>query len=89
MWATYSPVKNAVAAAVKKVEEGCPPHSATAAEADLYESNCKRLTQIGVHVGEADVYTFNGMQTTFHPRVMITPSFALTFQDLKVRGLTR
>lgn len=66
------------------MEDGCPPHSALAGEADIYESNCKKLVQIGADVGEPEIYTFDGMRTTFYPRVVLSPSFALTFADLRV-----
>ena len=77
-------MKNSIPSAVKKVEDGCPPHSAAAAEAEIYESNCKKLMQLGVNVADPEIKTFGGMQTDFYPRVVLSPSFALTFADLKV-----
>lgn len=84
VWATYSPVKNSTTAALKKVEDGCPPHSAVAAEADLYESNCKKLVQLGATIGTPEVHKLNGMDTTFYPCVVLAPSVGLTFSELKV-----
>lgn len=77
-------MKNATSAALKKVEDGCPPHSAAAAEAAIYESNSKKLIQIGVNIGEPEVHKLDGMETVFYPCIVMSPSFAMTFEDLKV-----
>lgn len=84
VWATYSPVKNAPASAAQKAAEGCPSHSATSAEAEMYESNCKKLIQIGVQIGDPETAVFNGIEISLYPRVFLSPSFGLTFDDLKV-----
>jgi hypothetical protein len=41
VWAAYSPVKNSPADAAAKGAGGNPSHSATSAELDWYETNCK------------------------------------------------
>lgn len=92
-WAAYSPVKNSPQEALKKVRDGCPSHSATAAEMDLFLSNCFAIKAVSPASDLAAPYpaAFNGLDVEVHPRVVWSPSFALTVSQLagRVRGPLR
>lgn len=86
-WAAYSPVKNSPQEALKKVRDGCPSHSATAAEFDLLRCNCEALRAAnpmacwtGTHTA-----TFNGLDVEIYPQVAWSPSFALTVSQVRQR----
>ena len=84
--AAYSPVKNSVEEAQAKAASGNPQHSAASGEFDVYRTNCDMLRSIGCTVDvNSELQTFNGMEYIMYPRVSWSPSFALTFDDLKRR----
>jgi len=87
VWATYSPVKNSPKDAAAKSLSGNPSHSATSAELDTYRTNCEMLKILGAAVDPAQQgLEFNGMKgLPLWPRVVWSPLFASTFDDLEVR----
>lgn len=85
MWATFAPVKNSVEAAKAKVASGLPPHSAATGEAQMYECSCRTLSLLGADIGGPTMSTYSGLSVAMYPRVVWSPSFALTFNDLEVQ----
>lgn len=85
VWATYSPVKNSAKAAVEKASSGVPPHAAFSGEADIYQCCCKTLSSLGTSIGDARPRELFGLTVPVFPCVVWSPSFAITFADLKVR----
>ena len=83
VWVGYSPVKNSVADALAKVAAGCPPHSAAAGECDQYGAAAQALRLCGADVGEPAAVVFAGTPLELWPRVVISPSTAATFVELK------
>ncbi|GMH33977.1 hypothetical protein BSKO_01811 [Bryopsis sp. KO-2023] len=85
VWATYSPVKNSIESARAKVASGVPPQSAASGEAHMYECASRTLSQLGADIGEPTMGVYGGLETAMYPRIVWSPSFALTFEDLKAR----
>ena len=98
VWASYSPVKNSVADAQAKAKAGDPTHYAAAGELDMYKAASLQLVQAcgavlgaatpsGVASAEAPPprATFHGMEFEAYPRVVLSPSFAVTLSQCKVR----
>ncbi|KAL3138028.1 hypothetical protein ABBQ38_005262 [Trebouxia sp. C0009 RCD-2024] len=85
VWSTYSPVKNNPADALAKVEAGGPSHSATSGELDIYQVNCRALQMLGAQVDGPQQATFNDLHLDFYPRVVWSPFFAITTDDLKAK----
>lgn len=87
VWATYSPVKNSPADAAAKAASGNPSHSATAAELDVYRTNCEMLRMLGANVQQPQAEVeFNGIGGLhLWPRVTFSPLFAATFDDLEAK----
>jgi len=85
VWAAYSPVKNNAADAAAKAQTGNPPHSATSGELDTYRTNCELMRMVGVRVDPPkSTVTYNGISNLhLWPRVVWSPLFALTFDDLE------
>lgn len=85
VWAAYSPVKNSPADAASKAAAGNPSHSATAAELDVYEANCRMLCALGAHIDEPQTTVeFNEIKgLRLWPRVTWSPLFAVTFDDIE------
>eukprot|EP00899_Mesostigma_viride_P007455 jgi/Mesvir1/16710/Mv15101-RA.1 len=83
VWVAYSPVKNSPDEAIAKVNSGLPPHSAASGELDQYIANCKVLGMLGATIGQPSKATFNGIAYEVPPRVVLSPSFALTYTALK------
>ncbi|KAL4857633.1 UDP-sugar pyrophosphorylase 1 [Chlorella vulgaris] len=86
VWAAYSPVKNSPADAAAKGAGGNPSHSATSAELDWYETNCKMLQMLGATVDGPLPAQFNGLNDLqLWPRVTWTPLFACCWDDLEAK----
>jgi UDP-sugar pyrophosphorylase len=80
-WLTFSPAKNAL--------ESGPDATLAAAESDLYVSNQRKLTRVGVHVETTNTMeTFAGVPVTHGPRIVLGAAFGLTQDDLtkKITG---
>ena len=78
-------MKNSPKDAKAKAAGGNPSHSATTGELDVYQVNCRALKQLGADIAEPQRRTFNELEVDLWPRVSWSPSFALTFADLKVK----
>ncbi|QDZ20571.1 UTP--glucose-1-phosphate uridylyltransferase [Chloropicon primus] len=82
VWVAYSPVKNSPAEALAKAEAGNPSHSATTGELDIYRANCNVLKHLGASVEDPAKTTFNGIYVQLHPRIVWSPSFACTTEEV-------
>eukprot|EP00756_Hemistasia_phaeocysticola_P004643 Hpha_TRINITY_DN12931_c0_g2::TRINITY_DN12931_c0_g2_i1::g.164264::m.164264/K12447/USP; UDP-sugar pyrophosphorylase len=84
-WFSFSPVKNNVADAKDKVKDGVPA-CASSGEADVYFMQCERLRAAGVQLPtEHKQEEFLGIPVNLYPRVWLSPSFAVTQQQLEHR----
>ena len=82
VWAAYSPVKNSPSEALAKFKSGNPSHSATTGELDIYEANCKVLRHLGAKLGNPIRETFNGITAEVWPRIVWSPLFSCSIDDL-------
>jgi hypothetical protein len=85
---TYSPAKVGAAAARKAAELGAPTHSPTVAEFDIYRAHAKALERLGCFVEPRAAQQFNGLNVESSAQVVLAPSFAMSYSDLKVRACT-
>lgn len=83
VWVGYSPVKNSVADALAKVAASCPPHSAASGECDQYGATARAMRLCGAVVGEPEEVVFAGTPLELWPRVVISPSTAATFVEMR------
>lgn len=83
VWVGYSPVKNSVADAQAKVASGCPPHSAASGECDQYGAAARAMRLCGCEVGEPQACSFAGTPLQLWPRVVLSPSTACSFTQLR------
>jgi UDP-sugar pyrophosphorylase len=82
VWVAYSPVKNSPDEALAKAKAGNPSHSATTGELDIYRANCNILKHLGANIENPLKTCFNGIDVELHPRVVWSPTFACTVQEL-------
>lgn len=82
-WVGYSPVKNSPADGVGKFKGGNPTHTATSGEMELYGCGAKLMTLAGASVAAAEDVSFNDIVVPAGPRVVLHPTFACTFDELK------
>mmetsp|Transcript_31207 Transcript_31207/g.107294 ORF Transcript_31207/g.107294 Transcript_31207/m.107294 type:complete len:598 (+) Transcript_31207:2-1795(+) len=82
-WIAFSPCKNASADAAKQ----SPPASALSAEADQYHHCAEMLRRAGVKCEtSASEETWQGLSSAkMKPEVVLSPSFAVSFGELKKR----
>lgn len=85
VWAGYSPVKNSAPDAVAKVAAGCPPHSAASGECDAYGLASRALRLAGCEIGDPEDVVFAGTHLSLWPRIVLSPSTAATYTELKER----
>lgn len=83
-WYCFSPAKNNIKDAAACVAKGIPSYGAAEAEYNFYTWTNKMLQLAGVDVELETAKTdFNGMSFAFGPKVLLDPTFAITFQELK------
>ncbi|GAB5029796.1 udp-sugar pyrophospharylase-like [Nannochloropsis oceanica] len=82
-WFSFSPVKNNAPDAAKAAQAGTPPGSASTGEADQYYAVAEQLRLLGCKVGKAPEATYTGIPVSLGPRVVIDPSVALNFSEMK------
>mmetsp|Transcript_7041 Transcript_7041/g.10538 ORF Transcript_7041/g.10538 Transcript_7041/m.10538 type:complete len:205 (+) Transcript_7041:45-659(+) len=84
-WLSFSPVKNSLEAGRRASESGVPPNTASSAEADFYRQSVKKLqafSKLKVK-GDPTRHEFGGVDFEFGPKLILSPNFALTCQDIK------
>ena len=82
VWVAYSPVKNSPTEALAKAKAGNPSHSATTGELDIYRANYNIFKHFGAQIDEPLDANFNGMDVKLCPRIVWSPSFACTMQEI-------
>lgn len=82
-WVGYSPVKNSPADGVGKFKGGNPTHTATSGEMELYGCGARVLALAGAKVAESVDFAANDIVVPAGPRVVLHPSFACTFDEMK------
>jgi len=84
-WVSFSPVKNNLVDAAKKVEADIAPESASSGEFDIYTANTKYLSMAGVVIEEPVQVKFANIPLQLGPRIVLAPSFAVTFGEVKYK----
>ena len=82
-WICYSPCKNNAQDAAVSAAQGVPAGSAWTAESDQYFSKAEMLRQIGVNVPRGPDRTFLGITAAGGARIVLDPSTATFFSELK------
>jgi UDP-sugar pyrophosphorylase len=91
-WFTFSPAKNALDAGVDAVKGGnSSPGTMSSAESDKYIQNQRKLKLAGMDLKVSsveDLVPVGGIPVTPGPRVYLSPSFAITQEEIvaKVSG---
>lgn len=79
-WYCFSPAKNNLKDAAACVAKGIPPYAPSSAEWDFYDWTNKMLIKAGVNVElQQEKQDYEGVSLAFGPKVLVHPSFALTF----------
>jgi len=81
----FSPVKNAVEDGVKLQAKGTHPATAASGEADQYAAWRKLLRGIGCKIAVGDLHTYQGIQCTLGPAVVLKPSFCICPSELPAK----
>mmetsp|Transcript_17208 Transcript_17208/g.58174 ORF Transcript_17208/g.58174 Transcript_17208/m.58174 type:complete len:820 (+) Transcript_17208:94-2553(+) len=85
-WLSYSPVKNDSDAAAAAARGGALPACAASGEADLYFAHAELLRLVGCTVARAPPRaTAAGVEVSLGPQIVIDPSFATCFEDLRAK----
>ncbi|KAH9573986.1 hypothetical protein CY35_01G030700 [Sphagnum magellanicum] len=80
-WLAYAPVKNNAEDAMK-IPEGNPKHSPTSGEIAIYKANCLILQKAGAVISEPKHEVYNGQTVEVWPRIVWSPSWAITFAEV-------
>lgn len=85
----FSAVKNNIVDAAKKSEAGLPPESGASGEMDVYSNYRQKLKLAGSEIEEAEPIDFSGVKVCPGPKVILSPDYALTLDELneKVKNL--
>ncbi|KAK3275194.1 hypothetical protein CYMTET_16663, partial [Cymbomonas tetramitiformis] len=81
----YFPVKNSIEAGAKLSAAGVPAGTASTAEAAVYHAACTMLRRLGAEIGPPTRQTFHGVSVSVGPMVVLHPTFAMCFIQLKER----
>jgi len=81
-WVCYSPVKNSPESALQKFKSGNHPQCGTTGEIDLFAANCKIFRLAGAIVSAPDNRKFNGINVELEARILWSPSWAVTFNEV-------
>ena len=83
-WFCFSPTKNNIKDAATCIAKGIPSYGAAEAEYNFYNWTNKMLKLAGVEVEtETEKTNYNGMSFSFGPKILLDPTFAITFQEIK------
>ena len=79
-WYCFSPAKNNIGDAAKCVAKGIPSYGAAEAEYNFYNWTNKMLKIAGVDLTlETEKKDYNGMAFAFGPKILLDPTFAITY----------
>jgi len=85
-WFSFSPAKNSLESGIDSVKSGSTaPGTMSSAESDKYLQNQRKLAYAGVSIpseGE-ELVSVGGIPVTPGPRVILSPSFAITQSQIK------
>jgi UDP-sugar pyrophosphorylase len=83
-WYTFSPAKNSLESGKDAVTAGNnAPGTLSSAESDLYVQYQRKLSQAGASLPVEEMVTVAGIPVTAGPRVILSPSFAVTQKELR------
>ena len=83
-WYCFSPAKNNCTDAINCNKKGLPMFSPASAEFDMYNWNIKMMELAGAKITRAqEGEEFAGVKLNFGPKIMLEPSFALTFKQIR------
>ena len=82
---SFSANKNNIVDAAAKAAAGGPPESGATAEADFYLTGRTKLAAAGMDVTKAAAESILGIPIVPGPRVILRPSFALTFDEVRAK----
>ena len=82
-WVGYSPVKNSPEDGVGKFKGNNPTHTATSGEMEVYGCGARLLELAGASIAAAVDFAANDIVVPSGPRVVLHPSFACTFDEIK------
>lgn len=82
-WFCYTPVKNSRSAAEALAASGIPAACPMSGESDLYGVTRRLLCDFGCNVDEDVPLTIGGITAPLGPRLLCSPSFAMTVSDLR------
>jgi len=82
-WLCYSPCKNNAKDAADSAAQGVPASAAWTAESDQYFCKAEMLRLLGVNAPVGPESKFQGIAACSGPRIVIDPSTAVFFSDLK------
>lgn len=81
-WYCFSPAKNNIKDAAACVAKGIPSYGAAEAEYNFYAWTNKVLAIAGVDIDQRPAAPdFTGF--SFGPKILLDPTFAITFQEIK------
>ena len=83
-WICYSPCKNNAKDAAASAAQGVPAGSAWTAESDQYWCKAEMLRQLGANVTPGPDKTFLGISAAGGARIVVDPTTASFFTELKV-----
>jgi len=82
-WCCFAACKNNAEDAGAQFHKTGFGESASTAEAAIYRMYAEKLRRIGANVAEAKLQEFNGVPTAVGPKVVLSPSFAMTMEEMK------
>jgi UDP-sugar pyrophosphorylase len=85
-WYTFSPAKNSLESGQDAVKAGNnAPGTLSSAESDLYIQYQRKLSQAGAAMPAEEMVSVAGIPVTAGPRVILSPSFAITQSELRTK----
>eukprot|EP00815_Leptocylindrus_aporus_P005842 CAMPEP_0116068674 /NCGR_PEP_ID=MMETSP0322-20121206/11812_1 /TAXON_ID=163516 /ORGANISM="Leptocylindrus danicus var. apora, Strain B651" /LENGTH=721 /DNA_ID=CAMNT_0003555851 /DNA_START=60 /DNA_END=2225 /DNA_ORIENTATION=- len=85
-WLSFSPAKNSLESGQESVEKSgkqAAPGTLSSAESDMYLQNQRKLRSAGVDIPESDLVLHSGIYVTSGPRIILSPSFAMTQREIE------
>ena len=83
-WYCYSPAKSNTVDAAALFNKGVPSNGAAEAEFNFYNWTNKVLALAGVQIElETQPTDYLGIKIAFGPKILMDPTFAITFQEIK------
>ena len=79
-WYCFSPAKSNTVDAAALYNKGVPTYGAAEAEFNFYNWTNKMLALAGVQIDlETQVTDYSGIKIAFGPKILMDPTFAITF----------